>query len=102
MAIYKKSGRYYYNFWWNGQHVQRCTKQGNPNVARKMESAHRTALAMGEVGIVEKKPVPTLGEFIDLRFEPWAKSQFEQSSPNTWKGWYRTNLRVLTAFLPLA
>lgn len=102
MAIYKKNGRYYYNFWWNGQHVQRCTKQGNPNVARKMESAHRTALAMGEVGIVGKKPVPTLKEFIDGRFEPWAKAQFEHSSPKTWKGWYRTNLRLLGAFLPLA
>jgi integrase len=102
MAIYKKSGTYYYNFWWDGQHVQRCTKQGNPNVARKMESAHRTALAMGEVGIVEKKLAPTLKEFIDGRFEPWAKAQFEHTSPKTWKGWYRTNLRVLGAFLPLA
>jgi integrase len=102
MAIYKKSGRYYYNFWWNGRHVQRCTKQGNPNIARKMESAHRTALAMGEVGIVEKVPVPLLKEFIDCRFEPWAKAQFEYSSPKTWKGWYRTNLRVLGAFVPLA
>ena len=57
---------------------------------------------MGEVGIVEKKPVPTLKEFIEVRFEPWAKAQFEHSSPKTWKGWYRTNLRVLVAFLPLA
>jgi hypothetical protein len=59
-------------------------------------------LAKGEVGIREKKPVPTLKEFVENRFEPWAKAQFESASPKTWKGWYRTNLRVLAGFPPLA
>jgi integrase len=71
-------------------------------VARQMEAAHRTSLAKGEVGIREKKPVPSLKEFIEDRFEPWAKTQFERSSPKTWKGWYRTNLRLLAAFPDLA
>ena len=102
MAIDKKNGSYYYNFWWNGEHIQRCKKQGNPNVARKIESAHRTALAMGQVGIIERKPAPSLKDFIDGRFEPWAKAQFEHTSPKTWSGWYRTNLRSLKAFQPVA
>jgi integrase len=67
-----------------------------------MEAAHRTSLAKGEVGIREKKLIPSLQEFIDNRFEPWARAQFEQSSPKTWKGWYRTNLRVLSSFPALA
>src|SRR5450755_156191 len=67
-----------------------------------MEAAHRTSLAKGEVGIREKKPVPTLKEFIENRFEPWAKAQFQHSSPKTWTGWYRTNLRLLTGFPALA
>jgi integrase len=102
MSIFKRGNVYWYHFWFNGQHVQESTKQGNPRVARQMEAAHRTSLAKGEVGIREKKPMPTLKEFIDNRFEPWAKAQFEHSSPKTWKGWYRTNLRVLSGFPALA
>jgi hypothetical protein len=47
---------------------RRRTKQGNPRTARQIEAAHRTALAKGEVGISERKPIPTLGDFIDNRF----------------------------------
>jgi len=102
MAIYKRGRIYWYSFVFNGKHIQESTKQGNPRVARQVEAAHRTSLAKGEVGIREKKPVPTLKEFIDNRFEPWAKAQFEHSSPKTWKGWYRTNLRLLSSFPALA
>ena len=67
MAIFKRGRIYWYNFVFNGEHIQESTKQGNPRVARQMEAAHRTALAKGEVGIRDKKPVPTLREF-SLRF----------------------------------
>ena len=46
--------------------------------------------------------IPTLAQFIDARFEPWAKSMFEHSSTKTWIGWYRTGLRSLKAHAPLA
>jgi integrase len=46
-----------------GKHVQHSTKQRNPRVARQMEAAHKTALAKGEVGIVERKPAPALKDF---------------------------------------
>ena len=64
--------------------MRESTNQGNDKVARQMESAHRTSLAKGEVGIREKKPSPTLAEFIDKRFEPWVQATFEKSSPKTW------------------
>src|SRR5260370_39654458 len=67
-----------------------------------MEAAHRTSLAKGEVGIRDKKPSSTLTEFLDKRFEPWAKAMFEKSSPKTWYDWYRPNLRAIKAFKPLA
>lgn len=102
MSIFKRGNVYWYHFIFNGQHIQKSTKQGNPRVARNMESAHRTALAKGEVGFREKKPVPTLKEFIENRFEPWAKAQFEKTSPATWFRWYRTNLRTLKGYEPLA
>jgi integrase len=102
MSIFKRGKIYWYHFVFNGQHVQKSTKQGNPRVADQIEAAHRTSLAKGEVGIRDKKPMPTLKEFIEGRFEPWARAQFEQSSPKTWKGWYRTNLRVLSGFPALS
>ncbi len=102
MAIFKRGRVYWYHFWFNGQHVQESTKQGNPRVARQMEAAHRTALAKGEVGIRERKPAPTLAEFIERRFEPWARSTFEKTSPKTWRDFYRVGVRAIAAYKPLA
>jgi integrase len=77
-------------------------KPGNDVLARNMESAHRTSLAKGEVGIREKKDSPTLAEFIANRFEPWARATFEKASPKTWFDWYRVGLRAIGAYKPLA
>jgi hypothetical protein len=85
---------------WLGKQVRESTKQGNDKVARQMESAHRTSLAKGEVGIREKKLVPTFAEFVRVRFEPWAESVFA-SKPKTWL-WYRVGMRRLIAFTPIA
>src|SRR5215469_13799010 len=86
---------------WQGKLIRESTKQGNDKVARQMESAHRTALAKGEVGIREPKPVPTLKEFCSKRVEPWARSRFEHTCRKNWT-WYRTGIRALTAYKPLA
>lgn len=102
MSIFKRGRTYWYHFWFNNKHIQESTKQGNPRVARQMEAAHRTALAKGEVGIREKVAVPTLAEFIHKRFEPWARANFEQSSPKTWRDWYRAQMRTILAYSPLA
>src|SRR5215469_14524712 len=100
--IYKRGKIYWYKFMWNGSSIRESTKQGNDKVARQMESAHRTSLAKGEVGIRERKPIPTLSEFIDLRFEPWAKATFEKTSPKTWFDYYRVGLRKIRAYRVLA
>jgi integrase len=95
-------GVYWYKFMWQGKLVRESTKQGNDKIARQMESAHRTSLAKGEVGIREKKPSPTLAEFIANRFEPWARSRFEKASPKTWVGYYRVGLSAIKDYKPLA
>lgn len=102
IVIYKRGKFYWYKFMWNGKVVRESTKQGNDKVARNTESAHRTALAKGEVGIREKKPVPTLADFVENRFEPWAKATFEKASPKTWFDWYRVGLRAIKGYKPLA
>jgi integrase len=63
--VYKqpKSKYWWYKFTWNGELIRKSTKQTNKRVAEQMEAAHRTALAKEEVGIREKKRVPTLEEF---------------------------------------
>jgi integrase len=100
--IYKRGKFYWYKFMWNGTLVRESTKQGNDKVARSMESAHRTSLAKGEVGIREKKPVPTLKKFITDRVDPWAKATFEQNSPDTYIRWFRPGARAICAYVPLA
>ena len=102
MSIFKRGRIYWYHFVFNGQHIQESTKQGNPRVARQMEAAHRTALAKGEVGFRERKPVPTLKDFITDRVEPWAKATFETNSPDTYVRWYRSGFRAICGYAPLA
>lgn len=100
MAVFKRGKNYSYHFYFNGQHVQKSTKQGNPRVARQMEAAHRTALAKGEVGIVERGPVRTLAEFMKDEFMPWVEATFKKK-PNTYV-WYRGGCRRLSEFKSLA
>jgi len=100
MSIYKRGQVYWYKFMWQGRLVRESTKQGNDKVARQMESAHRTSLAKGEVGIREKKIVPTLAEFVRSRFLPWAESVFAAKA-KTWL-WYRNGVRRLLSSVPLA
>jgi hypothetical protein len=68
-------GVYWYKFMWQGKLIRESTRQGSDKVARQMESAHRTKLALGEVGIREKKPTPTLAEFLKKDFLPYAKTK---------------------------
>jgi hypothetical protein len=58
VTIFKRGSVYWFNFMFNGQHIQRSSKQGNPNAARQIEAAYKTALAKGEVGITERKRMP--------------------------------------------
>jgi len=89
-------GVYWYKFMWKGEMVRESTRQKNEVVARNMESAHRTRLANGEVGIRERKAVPTLGTFATLQFLPWAEATFA-AKPKTWL-WYRNGVRRLNCY----
>lgn len=73
MALYRRGCVWWFEFWYRGERIRQSTKLKDK--ARDAESAVRTALAQGDFGILERKPVPTLRDFIDERFEPWA--QFE-------------------------
>jgi len=80
--------------------IRESTKQTNKRVAEQMEAAHRTALAKGEVGIREKKPVPTLKEFAEGDFLPFVKLTFA-AKPKT-LSYYENGINRLLAFERLA
>ncbi len=86
---------YWYKFNWNGKTIRAYTKQGNDKVARTMESAHRTALAKGEVGILEREPAPTLTEFLKGEFLPFIESHFV-TKPKT-AAYYSYGVRLLVS-----
>ncbi len=66
MAIYKRGGVYWFSFIFNERRIQKSTKQGNRKAAIDIESAFRTALAKGEVGITPpKRERRTVGELLD-------------------------------------
>ncbi len=75
MSIYKRGKIYWYKFMWNGQLIRESTRQHNARVAQQIEAAHRTSLAKGEVGIREKKPAPTLKEFLKKDFQKYAETR---------------------------
>lgn len=75
MSIYKRGNVYWYKFMWNGELIRESTKQGNDRKARNIESAHRTALANGLVGIREKRAVPALADFLKNDFVPFVETK---------------------------
>lgn len=96
MSIFKRGSVYWYHFLWNGKHIQRSTKQGNPRVARQIEAAHRTALAKGEVGIIEKKAIPgfkaAMQSFLD-----WSKKE-HAAHPATFRRYQVSSAGLLRYF----
>ena len=105
MAVYKQKGsrKGWYKFNWNGEQVRQSTKQTNKRVAEQMEAAHRTALAKGEVGIREKKSVPTLSQFAEEDFLPFVRRTKDapDKEKNNTITFYETCVEHLTGFGPL-
>jgi hypothetical protein len=102
MAVYKqpKSKNWWYKFMWNGDLVRESTKQTNKRVAEQMEAAHRTALAKGEVGIRDRKPIPTLKEFAERDFLPFVRATFAAKQKTL--AYYENGVARLLAFERLA
>jgi integrase len=94
MAVYKRGGVWWFHFVFRGERIQESTKQGNKRVAEQMEAARKTQLAKGEVGIQDRKPVPTLREFAP-RFEKAIETQCAEK-PRTVE-FYKAKLKALLA-----
>ncbi len=65
-----------------------------------MEAAHKTAFAKGEVGIRERKVVPTLAEFAKKDFLPFVESTFKAKEKT--RRYYGNGVNNLSAYEGLA
>jgi len=99
MSIFKRGSVYWYHFLFNGEHIQKSTKQGNPRTARQIEAAHRTALAKGEVGITTPKVAPLFSD-LSKRFIAHVEARHE-NKPQTVL-FYAAKLKRLLAFPAIA
>lgn len=97
MTVYKRGNVYWYHFFFNGQHVQDSTKQGNKNIARQIEAARRTALAKGEVGIVEPKQIPGFEAAMDA-FLKWSEVEHSGQRKATYKRYQVSSIALLKYF----
>lgn len=102
MSVYKQKGRrnWWYKFAWNALLIRESTKQTNKRVAEQMESAHKTALAKGEVGIRDKVKIPTLKEFAERDFRPFIRQHCAEK-PRT-LAYYENGIQSLLAAPTLA
>ncbi len=84
MALYKRPDS---KFWWmkfhfDGEVIQQSTKCSNKRDAGTVESAYRTQLALGKIGIKPKPKAPTIKQAID-DFLKWSKINHAQK-PNSY------------------
>jgi integrase len=59
MSLYKRAGVYWFEFFYGRRRYRQSTKVKNQRTAGDIERAFRTALAKGDVGITERKAIPT-------------------------------------------
>jgi integrase len=100
MAVYKRGKVWWFKFTFNGEPFRESTKQTNKRVAEQIEAARKTGLAKGDVGIREKKPVPTVRHFAEHDFLPFVRST-SAAKPRT-VVFYENSVRNLASYDKLA
>jgi integrase len=96
MSIFKRGTVYWYHFMFNGEHIQKSSKQGNPRIARQIEAAYKTALAKGEVGIIERKKISSLQDAME-DFLTWSKQENQMASSSA-ERYHYSSLALLKFF----
>jgi integrase len=96
MSIFKRGTVYWYHFLFNGEHIQKSSKQGNPRIARQIEAAYKTALAKGEVGIIDRKKVSSFQDAMK-DFLTWSKQDHQMASSSA-ERYHYSSLALLKFF----
>jgi integrase len=96
MSIFKRGNVYWFHFLHEGRHIQKSTGQGNPRTARQIEAAFRTALVKGEVGITERKKIPSFKTAM-ADFLAWS-AQEHRAHPATYRRYQVSSAALLRHF----
>jgi len=78
MPVFKRGRFYWFQFMFNGQRVQKSTKQSDKGAAKDIESAFRTKLAKGEVGLKDKPRAgerATVADLLDRKWESYVEEK---------------------------
>lgn len=75
MALYKRGDVWWASFVLKGKRHQFSTQLANKRHAQDYADTVRVALVKGNVGILDKKPVPTLAEFLKKDFIPYCQTK---------------------------
>ncbi len=80
MALFTRANS---NYWWmkftfDGQLIQQSTQVANKRDALTVESAYRTQLALGKIGIEPKQKAPTFEKAVD-DFLQWSKVEHAEA-----------------------
>jgi len=94
MGVYKRGNVWWYQFNWRGTVHRESTKQTNKRVAEQIESAHKTSLAKGEVGIRDRTPAVIIRQFANTDFLPFCRSTFA-AKPKTLAYYQNGTARLL-------
>jgi len=95
MAVYKRGKTYWFEFVFNGQRIRESAQTSNRRAAENIEAAYRIKLAQGEVGILEKKAVPSFAAALKA-FLTWSEIH-HADHPNTHKR-YAVSGKTLLAY----
>lgn len=96
MAVYKRGKTWWMSFNFNGKHIQKSTKSTNKRTAETVESAYKTQLAKGEVGIEAKPNAPNFKNAM-TDFLSWVSIE-HQNKPNTVRSYKATSKALLEFF----
>jgi integrase len=79
MGIFKRGGVYWYEFIYEGRRIRRSSGVKNQRAAGEIERAYRTALAKNEVGITERKPIPSFRVALE-GFIKWSSESHKKAT----------------------
>lgn len=96
MRLYQRGKTYWFELEFEGKRYRQSTKVKNRSKAEGIAAKFRTALAERRVGIIERKPAPTI-ENAMKEFLGWSKQEHAEHA-NTYKR-YKTSSKPLLRFL---
>ena len=96
MSVFKRGGIYWFEFVHGGHRHRRSTKVKSLREARQIEAKFKTAFAMGDVGIIERKKVPSMKEAMS-DFLAWSRQE-HATKPATYQRYVTSSKALLQHF----